>query len=76
MEIQKYEIISVQINIDRAGRKVAVAYNGDIAIKADSLTLTESKLTGGEINVDIASIKILDIADPATYTPVCRLPGV
>ncbi len=66
MKTQKFEIISAQSNIDWVGKKVTGTHNGNIAIKAGSLTLTDGKLTGGKIKVDTASIKILDITDPAT----------
>lgn len=63
---QKFEIVSTQSNIDWVGRKVTGAHNGTIDVKEGELILNDGKLTGGKIIVDIASIKILDISDPAT----------
>jgi len=66
MESQKFEIVSTQSNIDWVGKKVTGAHNGTIGIKEGELILNEGKLTGGKIIVSTASIKILDITDPAT----------
>jgi polyisoprenoid-binding protein YceI len=63
---QKFEIVSVQSNIDWVGRKISGAHNGTIALKQGELVLHDDKLAGGKIIADIASIKILDITDPAT----------
>ncbi len=66
METQKFEIVSTQSHIYWVGRKVTGTHNGTIAIKAGSLTLSDGKLTGGEVIIDTTSIKILDVTDPAT----------
>jgi polyisoprenoid-binding protein YceI len=66
MGTQKFKIVSTQSNIDWVGRKVTGAHNGTIAVKEGELMLHDGKLTGGKIIVDIASIKIQDITDPAT----------
>lgn len=66
MENQKFEIVTTQSNIDWVGRKVTGAHHGTIAIKKGELILHDSKLAGGKIIVDVASIKILDITDAAT----------
>jgi polyisoprenoid-binding protein YceI len=63
---QKFTIISAQSSIDWVGKRPTGAHNGTIAIKEGELILNEERLTGGKIIVDMASIKILDIADPAT----------
>ncbi|HEV3327633.1 MAG TPA: YceI family protein [Puia sp.] len=63
---QKFKIISALSKIDWVGKKVTGAHNGTIAVKEGELILNEDKLTGGKITVDIASIKVLDITDPAT----------
>ena len=61
-----FKIIAAQSNIDWTGRKITGAHNGTIAVKGGELILNDGKLTGGKIIVDVASIKILDINDPAT----------
>lgn len=66
METQKFEIATGQSHIDWIGRKVTGAHNGTIGIKTGSLILTNGRLTGGSIIIDTASIKILDVTDPAT----------
>jgi polyisoprenoid-binding protein YceI len=66
METQEFKIVNTQSKIDWVGRKVTGAHNGTIAIKEGELVLNNGNLTGGKIIADIASIKILDITDPAT----------
>jgi polyisoprenoid-binding protein YceI len=66
MKTKKFEIVSSQSNINWVGRKVIGTHNGTIAVKEGELILNDNKVTGGKIIVDIASIKILDITDPAT----------
>jgi polyisoprenoid-binding protein YceI len=66
MKDQKFEIAVAQSNIDWTGRKVTGAHWGTIAVKQGSLSINDGKLTGGKFVIDTASIKILDITDPAT----------
>lgn len=66
MEIQKFQIVSAQSNIDWVGRKVTGAHNGSIAVKEGKLILQNGKLTAGEFVIDTTSIRILDVTDPAT----------
>jgi len=66
METQKFEIVSAQSNIDWVGKKVTGAHNGTIAVKEGEIILNDGKLTGGKFIIDTASIKILDVTDPAT----------
>jgi polyisoprenoid-binding protein YceI len=66
METQQFEIVNAQSNIDWVGRKVTGAHNGTIAVKSGSLLFSDGKLAGGKIIIDVTSIKILDVTDPAT----------
>jgi len=66
MKTQKFEIVSSQSNIDWVGKKVTGSHNGTIAIKEGTLSLKDGKLIGGKAIVDMSSIKILDVTDPAT----------
>ncbi|SHN33024.1 YceI family protein [Chitinophaga sp. CF418] len=66
METKKFQIVNAQSNIDWIGRKVTGAHNGTIGIKDGTLILTDGKLSGGNFVIDTASIKILDVTDPAT----------
>lgn len=68
MENRKFEIAPKQSKVEWVGRKVTGSHNGTIAIKEGELLLKDDKLTGGKLVVDTTSIKILDIADPATNT--------
>jgi polyisoprenoid-binding protein YceI len=66
MKNQTFKIAVAQSNIDWTGRKVTGAHNGTIGIKSGELVLQNGKLTGGNFVVDVTSIKILDVTDPAT----------
>jgi polyisoprenoid-binding protein YceI len=63
---QKFKIVNSLSNINWVGRKVTGAHNGAIGIKDGELILDGDKLAGGKIIVDMASIRIMDIADPTT----------
>lgn len=64
MKTQKFEILTLQSNIDWVGKKVTGAHNGTISIKKGEIILNDGKLTGGKFIIDTSSIKILDITDP------------
>jgi len=66
METKKFKIVSTQSNIDWVGKKVTGAHNGTIAFKDGEIVLNDGKLSAGKFIIDTASIKILDITDPAT----------
>jgi polyisoprenoid-binding protein YceI len=66
METQKFAIVNDQSNIAWTGRKVTGSHNGTIAVKEGTLLLNEGKIAGGKFIIDTASIKILDVTDPAT----------
>ena len=66
MKTQKFNIAVAQSNIDWVGKKVTGSHNGTIDLKEGELILSDGQLTGGKFVVDTTSIKILDIADPAT----------
>lgn len=68
METQNFEVVSAQSGIKWTGKKVTGAHNGTIGIKTGSLLLDNGELSGGNFVIDISSIKILDITDPATNT--------
>jgi polyisoprenoid-binding protein YceI len=66
MKNQNFEIAVAQSNIDWTGKKVTGAHWGTIGVKNGNLSVSEGKLTGGKFVIDTASIKILDVTDPAT----------
>ena len=66
MKTQKFSIVAAQSSIDWVGRKVTGAHNGTITIKKGELVLSGGQITEGTFVIDTTSIKILDIADPAT----------
>ena len=66
MKQQKFELVVAKSNIDWVGRKVTGAHNGTIALKKGALYVENGQLSGGKFTIDTTSIRILDIADPAT----------
>lgn len=66
MKQQTFNIEVAQSNIDWTGRKVTGSHFGTIDLKQGSLAVVDGKLTGGTFVIDVASIKILDVTDPAT----------
>jgi polyisoprenoid-binding protein YceI len=66
MENRKFEIAGAQSVVEWVGRKVTSSHNGIIAVKKGELILNDDKIVGGQFVIDTTSIKILDIADPAT----------
>jgi polyisoprenoid-binding protein YceI len=66
MANRSFKIVSAQSNIGWMGKKVTGVHNGTIAVKEGELILNEDGLTAGKIIVDMASIKIQDVTDPAT----------
>lgn len=65
METKKFEIVAAQSSIDWIGRKVTGAHNGTIEVKEGTLELTDGKLSGGEVSIDMTTITILDVTDSA-----------
>src|SRR6266700_6773468 len=66
MTTKKFNINRGESVIEWTGKKVTGSHNGTISLASGTLTLTEGQLTGGNIIVDMTSIKILDIKDPNT----------
>jgi polyisoprenoid-binding protein YceI len=66
METQNLKIANSQSKIDWVGKKVTGSHNGTIEIKEGILTVKDRQITGGKFIIDIPSIKILDVTDPAT----------
>ena len=62
----RFNVDATQSRMDWEGRKVTGAHNGTINIKEGQLVLEDGRLTGGSFVIDVASIRILDVTDPAT----------
>ena len=67
-----FKVTPAQSSIDWTGRKVTGAHNGTINIKDGTLVVNNGKLSAGKFVVDTTSIKIMDVADPATNTQFAR----
>jgi len=66
MKTQKFEVIAAESNVDWVGKKITGTHNGTIDVKAGEVILNDGKLESGTFIIDTTSIKILDVADPAT----------
>ena len=67
MKNTTFKIAPAQSRIEWIGKKVTGAHDGTIDLKGGEIILSaEGKLVGGRVVVDTTSIKVLDIADPAT----------
>jgi polyisoprenoid-binding protein YceI len=65
METQQFKISADESLINWIGRKVTGTHNGTIMIKEGSLSFDKGILSSGEFVIDMTSIDILDITDPA-----------
>jgi polyisoprenoid-binding protein YceI len=66
MENKKFEVVASLSNIDWRGGKVTGMHGGTIAIKEGEFRLNDGILSSGKFVVDMRSITVLDISDPAT----------
>lgn len=66
METIQFKIDSAKSQIDWIGRKVTGAHNGTIGIKEGNFIIKDGKIIGGNIVINTATIKILDVTDTAT----------
>lgn len=66
MTSKDFSVDSGTSTIEWVGRKVPGAHNGTIRIARGNLEFTDGALTGGKITIDMHSITILDVTDPAT----------
>ena len=66
METTNFKIVSSNSSVDWTGRKVTGAHNGTIGIKEGHFILNDGKLKGGNVVINTATIKILDVTDPDT----------
>jgi polyisoprenoid-binding protein YceI len=66
MEAKKYEVQSGRSSIDWVGRKVTGAHNGTVSINEGIFMVAGDQIISGKVIINVASIKILDLTDPAT----------
>ncbi len=57
------ELDTTKSSLKWLGKKVTGQHDGTIAIKSGSLDLDKSKITGGSFEIDMKSIKVVDIKD-------------
>lgn len=68
MATKEFKIESAKSRIDWIGKKVTGAHNGTIEVKEGSFLLDDGKVVEGKVIIDMSSIIILDVTDPATNT--------
>lgn len=61
-----FKITTAQSKIEWVGKKVTGSHNGTIDIKHGELVINDNTIVGGNFVVDMKSLKILDVTDPAT----------
>jgi polyisoprenoid-binding protein YceI len=66
METGIYKVQSAKSTIDWVGRKVVGEHNGTVTIKEGFFIVEGDQITRGKVIINMGSIKILDITDPAT----------
>ncbi|MCC7343704.1 MAG: YceI family protein [Deltaproteobacteria bacterium] len=62
---ETYQLDVQQSQIEWVGKKVTGQHNGLVTLKGGQVTLDGQKLTGGDFKIDMKSIKVLDLTDPA-----------
>lgn len=62
---QTYQIDPAQSKVEWVGKKVTGQHNGTIQVKSGTVTLDNGKITQGQFVIDMSSLKVLDLQDPA-----------
>jgi polyisoprenoid-binding protein YceI len=68
MKNEFFKIVPDQSKIEWIGKKVTGSHDGTIDVKEGEIILSDGKIVAGTVVASTASIKILDIIDPATNT--------
>ena len=63
---QTYKLDPAKSKIEWVGKKVTGQHNGTLQIKSGSVILDNGQVKGGDFVIDMQSIKVLDIQDPAS----------
>ncbi len=66
MQNKIFKVVPAQSRITWIGRKVTGSHDGTIDLKDGEIILNNGRIAGGSFIADTTSIKVLDIADPAT----------
>lgn len=62
---ETYQLDVQQSQIEWVGKKVTGQHNGLVTLKSGQVTLDGQKVAGGDFKIDMKSIKVLDLTDPA-----------
>ena len=63
---ETYTVDTKTSQVKWLGKKVTGQHDGTVDLKSGELTVTKGKVVGGKIEIDMSSIKVLDITDPET----------
>lgn len=62
-EAQTYTVDTNQSRLEWKGRKVTGSHNGILMIKSGELVVTDGLLTGGNFEMDMTTIRVLDLSN-------------
>jgi len=62
---ETYNLDTQQSQIEWIGKKITGQHSGTIGLKSGQITLDGQKITGGEFVIDMKTIQVLDLQDPA-----------
>ncbi len=64
-QTQTYQLDTQSSVINWVGKKITGQHNGTIQVKSGKLMMDPQKIVGGDFMLDMTSIKVLDLKDPA-----------
>lgn len=62
-EAQTYAVDTNESRLEWKGRKVTGSHNGILMIKSGELVVTDGQLTGGNFEMDMTTIRVLDLSN-------------
>lgn len=61
---KKLNVVASESKLEWVGKKVTGQHNGTVDIKKGEVFLDNGKLTGGNLEFDFTTIKVIDLTDP------------
>ncbi|MEQ9300560.1 MAG: YceI family protein [Cyclobacteriaceae bacterium] len=62
-EAQTYTVDTLESRLEWKGRKVTGSHNGILMIKSGELVIADGQLTGGNFEMDMTTIRVLDLSN-------------
>lgn len=63
-DVRKVEVNTATSSVGWTGRKVTGSHNGIVALKSGIVEMRGGSIVGGQFEIDMGTIKVLDITDP------------